>query len=209
MLANTVRAVCAVPVVTTFLVGAIVLTSLGWWLLSVLVLDGAPDPRKRVQSMAKKNSSATVDVDSLDFSQPESTRGRKSASPDVCQISRYVAKNSAKGTIGVLKVKIGDTWLADLDLSLGTRAKPVKIKVEAAFSDGKLYIRQCDDGGWSLSKAHNSMRAPTFGSVTFTGDLPARVFAFTGSALNGSSVEVEAAISAGGKLLVLTLPTGD
>ncbi len=205
MLANTVRAVCAVPVVTTFVVGALVLTAMGWWLLSVAVLGGAPDPRKRVQTMAKPKN-ATVDVDSLDFAQPESTRGRKSASPDACQISRYVAKNAAEGTVGVLKVKIGDTALKAMGLSLGTRSAPVKIKVEAAFADGKLYIRQCDAGGWSLSKAHNAMRAPTFGSVTFTGDLPGRVFDHT--ALNGSSVEVEWETSAGGSLLVLTLPSG-
>ena len=144
MLANTVRAICAVPLVVTFYTGAVVLTALGWWLLSVLVFDGAPDPRYKPMS---RKQAETVDVDSLDFAQPTSSRGRKSASPDVCQIARYVARNAPADTTGVLKVKIGDKALNELGINLGTRTNPAKVKVEAAFGDGKLYIRQCDSGG--------------------------------------------------------------
>lgn len=207
MLANTVRAVCAVPIVTTFVVGALVLTSLGWWLLSVLVFGGAP--QQRYKPMAKKNSSAqAVDVESLDFAQPSSTRGRSAASPSVCQIARYIAKNAPTDTVGVLKVKIGDEALAQMGISLGTRKAPVKIRVEAAYGDGRLYIRQCEGGGWSLSKHRNGLREPTFAQVAFTGDLAGAVFAHAGSALNGSSVEVDWSTqkATDGILLVLELP---
>lgn len=207
MLANTVRAVCAVPIVTTFVVGALVLTSLGWWLLSVLVFGGAPQPRHK--PMAKKSNSAqTIDVDSLDFAQPATTRGRSAASPSVCQVARYIAKNAPKDTLGVLKVKVGDDALREMGLELGTRKAPIKLRVEAAYGDGRLYIRQCDTGGWSLTKHRNGLREPTFAQVAFTGDLAAAVFAHAGSALNGSSVEVEWAVqsASGGKLLVLTVP---
>ncbi len=205
MLANTVRAVCAVPVVTTFVVGALVLTSMGWWLLAVLVFDGAP--QQRYKPMAKKNNSAqTVDVESLDFAQPTSTRGRSAASPAVCQIARYVAKNAPENTPGVLKIKVGDDALRALGLEMGTRKAPVKLRVEAAYADGKLYIRQCDSGGWSLTKHRNGLREPTFAQVAFTGDLDVAVFEYAGSSLNGSSVECAWEISVSGKLLVLTLP---
>jgi hypothetical protein len=157
--------------------------------------------------MAKSNNSATVDVDSLDFAQPTSTRGRSAASPAVCQIARYVAKNTPENTPGVLKVKIGDDALKAMGLELGTRKAPVKLRVEAAYADGKLYIRQCDAGGWSLTKHRNGLREPTFAQVAFTGDLASAVFDFAGGSLNGSSVEVLWEISVSGKLLVLVLPS--
>ncbi len=205
MLANTVRAICAVPIVTTFVVGALVLTSLGWWLLSVLVFDGAPNPRNRPMAKNKADTGA----DSLEFVQPTSSRGRKGASPDVCQIARYVAKNAPDDTTGVLKVKIGDKALAELGINLGTRSNPAKVKLEGAFGNGKLYLRQSDSGGWTLGKAHNAMRAPAFGQVSVTGDLAERVFKYAGSALNGSSVEVTWSVTKAtdGSLLVLEIPT--
>lgn len=195
--ANTVRAIVAVPLVTTFVVGAMVLTAMGWWLLSVLVLDGAPNPRNRPMA---KSKAETVDVDSLDFAQPASTRGRSGQAPEICSARRY------KDT---LKVKIGDKALAGLGISLGTRTAPVKVRVEGALNGNVLYVRQCDAGGWSLGKHHNATKPPNFGEVAFTGPLAQAVFEACGEALGSASTEVTWTLANGGKMLVITLPTGE
>ena len=193
MLANTVRAICTLPLAVTFYAGAVVMTALGWWLLSVVVLGGAPDPR--IRTMAKPKND-TVDVDSLDFAQPSSTRGRSGQLPSVCSARRY------KDTF---KLKIGDEALAKLGLDLGTRAKPVKLRVEAAIAGGTLYVRHTETGGWSLGKHHGAQNPPAFGEVAFTGAIAAAVFDYCGESLAGASVEVDWAIDR--KMLAITLPT--
>ena len=95
--------------------------------------------------------------------------------------------------------------LGKLGLDLGTRAKPVKLRVEAAIAGGTLYVRHTESGGWSLGKHHQATNPPAFGEVAFTGAIAAAVFDYCGEALAGASVEVDWSIDR--KMLAITLPT--